>query len=332
MQKDINRNIQLGGFVLVSTVLLLVAFYFIGKQQNIFGTTFRISARFYNVNGLVPGNNVRFAGITVGTVKSIQVTSDSTVNVEMVLEEHIRKYIRKTAVASIGTDGLMGNKLVNINSARDHSPVLAEGDTIATLQPIESDEMLRTLNTTNDNIRVITGDLKNITRKISASNSLWSLLMDTVMSDNVKKAIVDIRLTSNRSAIITGDLGDIVQRVKAGKGSLGALITDTAFSERLKQTIVSVNLMSDQVAVITGDLHEIAGKVNHGEGVIGTLLTDTSLVHNLNKSVENIRSGSQGFNENMEALKHNFLFRAYFRKKANQKQAIQKKLHPDSLR
>ena len=91
-----------------------------GSKQNLFGSTFSISANFYNVNGLMQGNNVRYAGIDVGTVESITIINDTSVKVVMVIEKKIQPYIKKNALASIGTDGLMGNKLVNINSIKDH--------------------------------------------------------------------------------------------------------------------------------------------------------------------------------------------------------------------
>src|SRR5690349_12707063 len=126
MAKEVSKNIRLGVFVLLGTILLIAALYLIGNNHNLFGNTFRISAEFYNVNGLMPGNNVRFSGIDVGTVESVEIVSDSSVRVVMVIEQDIRKYIRKNAVASIGTDGLMGNKLVNINSSDEDAEPIEE--------------------------------------------------------------------------------------------------------------------------------------------------------------------------------------------------------------
>src|SRR3989337_310265 len=111
MSKEFSRNIRLGIFVLAGTAFLIMLLYFIGSKQNLFGSTFRISAQFYSVNGLMPGNNVRFAGIDVGTVERVEIISDSTVSVTMLIEEKVRHYIKKNAVAIVGTDGLMGNKL-----------------------------------------------------------------------------------------------------------------------------------------------------------------------------------------------------------------------------
>ena len=315
MGKEIARNIKVGIVVVLGTILIIYGLYVIGNKQHIFGSTFRISTQFYDVNGLMAGNNVRLAGIDVGTVESVEITSDSTVNVVMMIENRVKKFIKKNAIAGIGTDGLMGNKLVNINSSGIKADYIQEGDVLKSIQPFESDEMLRTLNTTNENMKYVTTDLKMITQKINSSKTLWSLLMDTVWAENVKSTIVNIKLTSHRSAVITGDLSSIVKNVQAGKGSIGSLITDSGVSEKLDHTMIEIQQITNKMAVITGDLSSVTGKLKNGDGVIGTLLMDTALVNNLNTSMKNIKDGTQGFNENMEAMKHSIFFRKYFKKK-----------------
>ncbi len=309
-----SRNIRLGLFFLLGTVFLIGALYFIGSKQNLFGSTFRISANFYNVNGLMKGNNVRFAGINVGTVESVEIVSDSSVSVVMLIEESAGKFIKKNALASVGTEGLMGNKLVNINSGGKESLSVTDGDVLKTLRPIEMDEMIRTLSATNNNVEVITSNLRNITDKINSKNSLWSLLMDTVVAENIKSAFVNIKVISNQGVMITGNLKDITDGFKSGKGSIGALITDTVISSKIKQTIIKFERISDTAAVLSGNIAAIVKNLKAGKGSAGVLLSDTMLIHNLNKSVSTIDKGAGNFNENMEALKHSWPFKKYFKK------------------
>lgn len=314
MTKESYRNIRLGLFVVIGTISLIAALYFIGSKQNLFGSTMHISAKFHNVNGLMKGNNVRFSGIDVGTIASVEIVSDSSVNVIMIIDKSVQKFIKKNAVASVGTDGLMGNKLVNINSVDENAESVEEGDELKTLHPIEMDEVVRTLNVTNDNVKVITDNLKDVSEKFNNNNSLWYLLTDTVVAENVRNAVIHFKLTGTNTAIITGNLSKIVQDIKSGKGTVGALLTDTLFSHKLNQTIVNIQAVSDSVALISGDLKNVSKKLKNGEGAIGMLLTDTAFVHNLNRSMENIKEGSSNFNENMEALKHSWPFKKYFRK------------------
>ncbi len=328
MEKTIAKNIRLGLFVLAGSLFLIYALYMIGSKRNLFGSTFKISAVFHNVNGLMKGNNVRFAGIDVGTVESVKIINDSSVNVVMIIESDVQKYIRKNALASIGTDGLMGNKLININPSSIAAPGVEKDDTLKVLKAIETDEMLRTLNRTNDNIAVITDNLKVITTKFNSPNTLWSLLMDTVVADNVKQAIVNIRITGSNSATITGDLSNIISEIKNGKGAFGALLTDTALSNHVRQTVVKIKLISDNTAMISGNLSNITGRVDSGKGMVGRLLMDTTFVPNLDKSMQNLKTGSQGLNEVIEGLKHSWPLRSYFRKQ----EKLAKKRKADSAR
>jgi phospholipid/cholesterol/gamma-HCH transport system substrate-binding protein len=325
MAKETSKNIRLGLFVVVGTAFLIFALYLIGVKQNLFGSTFRLRAQFHNVNGLMPGNNVRFTGIDVGTVEKVDIINDSTVNVTMVIEDKVQGFIKKNATAIVGTDGLMGNKLVNINPSNEESPSVEDGDLLKTRNPVGTDDMMRTLNVTNENVKDITNEMKQIVQKLNRPNTLWSILMDTVVAENVKQAIVNIKVTGERTAIITGDLSRIVKDVRSGKGTVGALLTDTAFSTQLHQSIVNIKLISDSLALVTGDLHYITSTVKSGKGTVGTLLMDTTFVSNLNKSMENIKSGTKGFDEDMEALKHNILLRNYFKKKEKEKAKATKK-------
>lgn len=318
-----SKNIRLGAFVIISTALMITAFYFIGNKQNLFGSTFTITAKFYNVNGLMKGNNVRFAGIDVGTVESIEIATDSSVNVVMILEKKIQNFIKKNAIASVGTDGLMGNKMVNINSSKTPAPSVEENDELKTLEPIEMDEMVRTLNVTNENIKVISTNLRNITDKINSKNSLWNLLMDTIVAENVKSSIVNIKLMSNTGLMITGNIKNITDDIKNGKGSFGALISDTIISSKIKQTIVKIESISDTAAIITGDISQLISNLKKGKGSAGVLLNDTTLIGSLNTSVKNIEKASGNFNENMEALKYSWPFKKYF-KKINKKAKTKK--------
>lgn len=318
MANEMNRNLRLGIFVLAGTAFLILMLYFIGAKKSMFSNTFRISAEFYNVNGLMSGNNVRFSGINVGTVESVEIVSDSSVRVVMLIEDKVKQFIKKNSVASVGTDGLMGNKLVNINAPKNEKPGAAidDGDILTTLRPIETDEMVRTLSTTNDNIKSITTDLKNIAHKINSRNTLWSLLMDTVVAENIKQAVVNIKMAGSNAAVVIGDLSHLAKDVRHGKGLIGTLITDTTLSTRLDHTLVKLDVAGDNMAVITGDLTKVSKKMNTNEGTLGMLIMDTMFVKDLKSAMKNIDQGAGGFNDNMEALKHNIFLRKYFKKKA----------------
>ena len=308
------ENAKLGLFVLAGLIFLVFSLYMIGSNRNLFGSTFTISAKFYNVNGLTAGNNVRFSGIDVGTVKKLELDSDTSVNVIMVIDEKVRKFIKANAIASVGTDGLMGNKLINISAQYTDAPPLQAGDVLATMKPVETDEMLRTLNTTNKNIAVITEDLKKITLRINSSNSLWSLLSDTTIAKDIKDAVLNIKTASRNASNAVNEIGDLAYAIGEGDGLLGTLISDTTLSYNLTNSLGQVDEAASQLSILMSDLQQMAYQVKEGKGTAGAILYDSLMTVKLNKSLDNIEQGTSRFNENMEAMKHNFLFRRYFKK------------------
>ncbi|MEO6903217.1 MAG: MlaD family protein [Bacteroidia bacterium] len=315
------RNLRLGLVILIATTLLVAALYFIGSKQNLFGSTFRISAQFRNVNGLMKGNNVRVGGINVGTVESVEIVSDSAVNVVMVIKADVQQFIKKGALAIVGTDGLMGNKLININSINDSSPAVKDGDILQTLRPVEMDEMMSTLSVTNENMRDITNNFKSISEKLNSKNNLWNLLLDTVLSHNVKSSVVNLKLMSDQAVSVTGNLKIIIDDVKKGKGTIGALITDTLLSSKIRQTVVNLEKISDTAGIITGNISHIVNQLKQGKGTMGVLLNDTTLISNLKQTMGNLKVGSENLNENIEALRYSWPFKKYFKqqKKSNLK-------------
>src|SRR5262245_31239776 len=120
-KKTTINYVKLGVFVTAGVLILVVSLYFIGSKRNLFGNTFSLYVNFKDVNGLRKGNNVRYAGIDVGTIGKIEIMNDTTIKIEMILEEKMKSMIRKTSIASIGTDGLMGDKLIDISAGSSGS-------------------------------------------------------------------------------------------------------------------------------------------------------------------------------------------------------------------
>lgn len=307
-------NLQLGSFVVIGLLFLITALYLIGSNRNLFNKTFEVSATFYNVNGLTKGNNVRFSGIDVGTINGVEITSDTSVRVRMIIETRVRQFIKKTSIATVGTDGLMGNKLVNIsNLPMASGEIIEEGDVLATMKPVETDEMLRTLEQTNKNLFQITMNLKKITQKVENSNSLWSLLTDSTMAENVKLSVSSIRTTTKNTEAFTKDLSSVLTDLKRGKGVVGALLYDTLSSAKMKTGIQQLQEASGNAFQVSKDMKLLTEKIKVGEGAAGLLLTDTAFAGDLKKSIHNIQQSTDRFNQNMEAMKHNFLFKRYFK-------------------
>jgi len=140
------------------------------------------------------GNNVRFSGINVGIVDNIEQLTDTTVKVDMLIDDDTRKFMKKNAKAIIGSDGLMGNKIVIITPGTNGQKTLADNDVIATEQPVTMDDILIKLKVTGDNAATITSDLAIVMTNIrEGKGTIGKLLMDTAMSKEVDQALINIK-------------------------------------------------------------------------------------------------------------------------------------------
>jgi phospholipid/cholesterol/gamma-HCH transport system substrate-binding protein len=148
MEKKNGNKIRLGIFVTISVILFIAGIYFIGQRQQLFNSTFQISGIFKDISGLQIGNNVRFSGINVGIVENIQQITDSTVRVDMMIDERSRKFMKTNAKAIIGSDGLMGNKIISILPGSPGQKEIINNDIIETVRPVNIDNILAKIKVT----------------------------------------------------------------------------------------------------------------------------------------------------------------------------------------
>lgn len=194
MQNTTGNKMRLGIFVSIGIALFIAGIYFIGDKQQLFSSTFHVSSIFKDISGLTVGNNVRFSGINVGIIEDIQQITDSTVRVDMQIEESSRKFIKKNAVGVIGSDGLMGNKLLIITAGTPGQKPLSDNDVIKTSQPVTMDDILIKLKVTGDNAANITNDLAIIMQNVrEGKGTVGKLMMDSALAENLGGAIVNIK-------------------------------------------------------------------------------------------------------------------------------------------
>ena len=315
MEKSNTQKIRLGLFIIISTFLLVTALYIIGNRQNLLGKTFEISTVFNNVNGLQLGNNVRFSGINVGTVKKIVMINDTTVCVNMVIEEEMLEHLKKNAVATIGSDGLVGSMIINIIPDKYGAQPIQHGDTIRSFSRISTNDMLTTLNTTNENAALLTSDLLKITRTINSSKGTLGLLInDPGMATNLQETLVNLKNASSGAVKTITKLNTIIDAVNYDESLAGVILSDTVAAGKMRSIIGHLDDSSLGVDSLITNLTALVESIKDSEGVLKFVLTDTVFVRNLDETMENIKTGSIKLNEDLEALKHNFLLRRYFKK------------------
>ncbi|MGS2764999.1 MlaD family protein [Sinomicrobium sp. M5D2P9] len=319
MTKTASEKVRLGVFVIAGSLFLLAAAYLIGNNQNLFRKSFTINTVFTNVNGLQKGNNVRFAGINVGTVKAMEMESDTAIRIYMVIEEKMLGFIRKDAIATIGSDGLVGNMIVNIIPGTGSTETIRDGDQIVSYTRIGTEDMLNTLSTTNENAAMLMADLLKITRSLTqGKGTLGRLLNDTVMATDLQQTLVNLKQASYRTNHVFSQLDGMIKDIRQKENVAGILLQDTLAGKKVKNIITNLEASSTGMNDMVQNLNDVVLELRDGKGPLNYIATDTLLVRQLEATMHNIEEGTGRFNENMEALKHNFLFRGYFRKQEKQ--------------
>lgn len=327
MKNTNSQKLRLGFFVVIGTVLFIVGVYLIGQRQNMFKKTFTISAFFQNVNGLQKGNNVRYSGIDIGTVKIITMVNDSMIKVDMNIEEKIITHIKKDAIATIGSDGLVGNMILNIVPGKGTAGIIANGDTIESYSKIGADDILSTLSVSSENAAILTSDLLKITTAmLEGEGTLALLLNDTTMAQDLKQSVTNLKIASRGASKSINELNDIITSIKTNDDTvLGMLMNDSIPGVKLKTIINNLESSSVEIESVLKNVNSVVDDFNSSEGTFNYIVKDTSVVNSLKSTINNINEGTDKFNQNMEALKHNFLTRGYFRKLERQEKKAAKK-------
>jgi phospholipid/cholesterol/gamma-HCH transport system substrate-binding protein len=253
--------VKMGLFVVIGLLLFIGTIYVIGKQQNLFGSTIHLKSIFRTVGGIKIGNNVRFSGINIGTIDEIEQITDTTVMLGFMINKSAQKFIKNDAVAGIGSDGLMGDKILNITAGTATNQFVEENSLIRSKKPIEIDDIMISMKTSLENVELITNELFRFTHTINNSD-----------------------------------------------GALSKLISDKDFSINLKSTLRNLQTSSSEFAKFTTNLNE-------GNGAFSKLMNDEQFGKILDSTLNNLQVGTRGLSENMEAAKHNFLLKNYFKKK-----------------
>ena len=229
-----SRAARLGAFIVVTLAILVVGVFIIGSKQYLFSSTYQLKAKFDNVAGLDAGGDVRVGGVHSGTVRNIVLPRKpgEKVTVVMDLGRSTHEIIKQDSVASIETEGLLGNQYMAISFGSSGTADVQDGDIIASKTPLEMSDLLRK---TSDILDSSQRAIQNATRA-------------------------------------TANLDSISAKIDRGQGTAGALVNDKQLYSNLEQT---TSAMRDTVA--------------------------------------QAQAGVADFQENMEALKHNFLLRGYFK-------------------
>ena len=325
MERTTSQKIRLGLFVIIGLLIFILAVYLIGDKQKMFGKTNHLEAVFNNVNGLQLGNSVRYSGISVGTVRGIEMINDTVIRVDMIIDKAIFPYIKQDAVATISSDGLVGNMIINIIPGKGNQPSVEPGDEISSINKIRTEDMLNTLNVTNKNAAKLTTNLLKITNEIiKGKGTLGSLINDTVIAKDLGETMRYLKLTTKGTSETVTKINKMVTSLDKSDNVIG-VIKDPAVANKIKNMVTNLDQSTIALNKAITDLDATILNIKEGKGAINYLANDPELVQKIDSTMTNINEASIKLNEDLEAMKHNFLLRGYFKKQEKEKAKENKK-------
>jgi phospholipid/cholesterol/gamma-HCH transport system substrate-binding protein len=291
---------KLGIFIFIGSTLLVIGIFMLGNKEALFKPTFTVKAYFRNIEGLRNGAPVKLSGIDAGAVQDIRVVGDtvSLIEVKMRLLDEIRHFITVNTQAEIQTEGLVGNKFVSLRVGESGAEPVKDGGVILAKEPVSFADIIEESQGIMGYTKEMTKDLADILDKINRGEGTAGKIFN---DDALYNAATDLTKSADKSLTsITAELNIITEQYK----SLGQSVKSAV--ENINRVIIGVD--------------SLLGNASKGQGVLGSLLVEgtnadsnfQSLMINLKDISEESKIAVTSLSENMEALKHNWLFKSYF--------------------
>lgn len=322
------RPVIVGIFILFGIIIFVVTIFTLGSQKKTFVKSYTIHAVFNDVGGLIKGGNVWFSGVKIGSVKSISFFGNSQVKITMSIEKKTQPYIHKDAMAKIGSDGLIGNKIVIIYGGNPNLPQAETNDFLHVENALNTDEMLVTLQANNKNLLEITKTFISISKKIdSGKGTLATLINDPSMAVKLSSTIGNLQSTATNFKTVSITSKDVLLNLKNFTANINKqgnlmndLVKDTVIYRNIKTSMSQLENAANSISGFTANLKMASEKLHQKDNIAGVLLNDSTTAASIKISLKNIEASSQKLDDNLEALQHNFLLRGFFRKKEKVKQ------------
>ena len=293
-------QLKIGVIVLVSVVILTTLLFLMTSSSGLgfFSRKLTVTTYFENSAGLKVGAVVNLQGVTIGTVKSIIVTTAAErkltpVQVVMKLDSKYQTSLHTDSMAALTTVGVLGDTVVDINSQVATGPMLRDGDELKTLETPSIQDVVKESQGTIENLNVILAKLNTVVDNMeSGKGSFGQLLTNpelynkfTAAADEVHTLSVKMNSSDNTVGKFFNDnaemynrlndaisrVDDITKNLQSGKGSAGKMLTDETMYNNLNQSLANLN--------------SILADAEAGKGSAGMLLKDPTFAKKLNDAI-----------------------------------------------
>jgi phospholipid/cholesterol/gamma-HCH transport system substrate-binding protein len=263
-------QLKVGVIVLISVALLCTLLFLMtsASGMSVFSHKVIVTTYFENSDGLKVGAPVNLEGVTIGEVKSVQVSTDparklTPVRVIMKMDPKYHSSLHTDSKASLSTVGVLGDTVVDISSQVAVGPELTSGAELSTLETPNLTDVVKASQGTIESLNVILAKMNGIVDSVQNGKGTVGMLIND-------------RALYNKVTTTVDQLQTLTQNLNEGKGTAGKLLHDDQLYDKLNDTVTK--------------LDEIATSLNAGKGSAGKLLKDDSLYDNLNSTLKHANS------------------------------------------
>lgn len=317
--KENKRSLIVGLFTLIGLIILVVGILVLGGQQNKFSKNLTVSTYFHDVKGLKVGNNVWFSGVKVGIIKEIAFESIERVRVTMTIQEKDSPFIRKDVVATLGSDGLIGNSIISLVGGSSQFPQIENNDVLKSGPSGGMEQMIGLLQENGDNLSVITKNLATLTTNlVEGKGTIGTLMTDDTIAKDLKSSVASLSQVMSEANLAINNLTSLSQKLNSDKGLIHDLSTDTEVFSSLRESAAQLQGVTQTANALMQNLNKTSQRLNDTDNALGVLTNDPAAATEVKQILKNLNQSTQKLDENMEALQSNFLLRGFFKKKAKE--------------
>ena len=330
MEERKSKNaIIVGLFVIIAITILIVAVFKLGGEQKTFSSKFPLKVVLTDISGLKEGNNVWFSGVKIGTVRNIELKGFKNVEVSMMIEESARKFIHKDATAKIGSEGWIGNKLINIYEGSGKMQPVDDNDYIKMQTISDDDDLTAILTSGSKNLLEITKNFKAISAKIAdGQGTVGKLINDPEMASNLQLTMDNLKVLSENSKHAVENIENFTNRMNNESNAINQLMDDKTLYDSIRVAVNQIKATAEKANEFATNINAFADKLNSAgndtNSVAGKLLSDKEMAAYIENTLKNLETASVLLNQDLEAMKHNFLTKKYFKDQEKEKKKAEK--------
>lgn len=300
-----NRSVKLGLLVAGGLFLFAVAIFYLGSQQALFSSTVTVKSYFKDVRGLMEGNKVQYSGITVGHVAHIEIIDDTTVLVQMSVNKDVQKFIRTDSKVDIGSDGLMGSKILNIYPGSASEQSVANDDVLLAQESVDFEEVLEEALSVIKDSRKFASNMLEISNKMNHGDGDFALMV------NERNFTSKLDLVGNELLAFSTTANELIGKIKQGEGDLGKLISNSVITSELHELMVNMDSVVLKSDVLVRELNKYSKQLNNGNGLLTRIAYDTVMADNIDTTIVKIRNSVDDVEKAAETIDNSWIFNLF---------------------